>query len=247
MTLSWLVLCWAASCGDDSAGESLDGRTFLLDSSKGFEPVESTTVRLRFHDGQLSLQAGCNTHTGDYTVRDGVLIFENVGSTEIGCEPALQKQDEQLVEFLTSEPQLELDDERLTLTHAKIELVFLDSEVADPDRPLVGTLWAVDTLITDDSASNLPLTKEPTLEFTDEGKLQVDTSCNTGSGRYQVDGERVTLDDVSYTDAACSGASAQADTHIQAVLRDGTLTFEIDAARLRLDRGSKGLAALSRE
>ncbi|HKP55284.1 MAG TPA: META domain-containing protein [Polyangiales bacterium] len=247
MNWSWLVLCWAASCGDDAASESLDGRTFLLDSSKGFEPVENTTVRLRFHDGQLSLQADCNTHAGEYAVRDGVLIFENVGSTEIGCEPALQKQDEQLVEFLTSEPQLDLDDERLTLTQAKIELVFLDREVADPDRPLVGTLWAVDTLIDGDSASNLPLTKEPTIQFDDDDKLHVDTTCNTGSGRYQVDGARITLEDVSYTEVACSGASGSVETHIQAVLRDGTLMFEIDAARLRLERGSKGLGALARE
>ena len=119
MGLSLLVLCWAAGCDDDVASsESLDGRTFLLDSSEGFEAVQGTTVRLRFQDGSLSLQAGCNTNSGDYAVRDGVLIFENISSTQIGCDPARHEQDEQLVKFLTSKPRLKLDGEQLTLSHA---------------------------------------------------------------------------------------------------------------------------------
>lgn len=245
----WLiVLCWVLGCGDDGgSSDSLDERTFLLESSEGFEPVEDTTVRLRFHDGSLSLNAGCNTHSGDYDVRDGILIFQNIASTEIGCEAPLHKQDMQLVAFLMSKPKLRLDDDRLTLTGTEITLVFLDREVADPDRPLAGTLWRVDTFIQGGAASNLPLEREPTLVFGEDGKLEVDTTCNTGGGRYKVDGERIMLSDMSYTDAACGGGSGAADAGMQAVLRDGTVTFQIQAARLTILRGNVGLAAVADE
>lgn len=245
----WLfVVCLAASCGDDSGSEEdLDGRTFLLDSSEGFEPVAGTTVRLSFHDGELSMSAGCNSHSGEYAVRDGVLIVESLSSTEIGCDPPRHEQDELLADFLTSEPELSLDDERLTLSDDDITLEFLDREVADPDRPLVGTLWEVDTFIKGDAASNLPLAEEPTLVFEKGGKLQVDTTCNMGTGSYTVKADQITLSDVAYTDAACGGASGAADTQMQAILRNGTLTFEIEAARLQLERGDIGLAARARD
>jgi heat shock protein HslJ len=220
---------------------------FVLESSQGFEPVAGTTVRLSFHDGSLSMHAGCNTHSGDYAVQDGVLLFENVATTEIGCDPALHTQDMLLADFLTSKPRLHLDGDRLTLSSSKMTLVFLDRETADPDRPLVGTVWEVDTFIEGDGASNLPLATEPTMVFGDDGVLQVDTTCNMGSGHYTVDGNRMLLSDMSYTDASCSGASAVAESRMQAVLRDGTLSFEIEARRLTLDRGSTGLAALARE
>ncbi len=127
------------------------------------------------------------------------------------------------------------------------KLVFLDRELADPDRSLIDAVWVVDTFIDADAASNLPLATEPTIVFAKDGKLQVDTTCNTGSGSYTLDGDRITISDMTYTDAACSSAAGTADTRMQAVLRDGTLTFEIEAARLTLDRGAKGLSALARE
>jgi heat shock protein HslJ len=122
-------------------------------------------------------------------------------------------------------------------------LVFLDREVADPDRPLTGRLWTVDTFIQGGAAGNFPLQSAPTLAFDEDGSLQVDSGCNTGSGKYTRSGDQLTLADLAYTEIACSGATAAAETMVQAVLRDGTLQLEIDRNRLTLQRGDVGLSA----
>jgi heat shock protein HslJ len=245
----WLLIACLAACGDDApAEENLDGRSFLLESSEGFDPIAGATVRLSFQDGSLSFSAGCNSHGGDYVVRDGVLIVEGLGNTDIGCDAARHAQDMQLAEFITSMPQLRLDENQLTLTGPEITLVFLDREVADPDRPLANTEWAIDTFIEGGAArGGVPIASAPTLRFEDDGSWQVDTTCNTGTGRYEADGEELVLSSVTYTAASCSGASAAADAHIQKVLRDGMLTHEIEADRLRLMRGSVGLSARARD
>jgi len=234
----------AIGCGDED-GDDLDGRTFLLQSAQGFQPVAGSTVRLSFMKDQLGFSAGCNSFSGAYRVENDQLVVASLGGTERGCEPPLQHQDEVLVAFMTSSPRLTLEGNTLTLSSSATTLVFLDREVADPDLPLVETHWSVDTLIKDGAASNLPLASDPTILFRQDGSLQVDTTCNTGSGRYQVAANQLTLTNVTYTEKACSGASASADSAVQEVLRDGTLTFSIEAHRLTLLRGNVGLSAIA--
>lgn len=56
---------------------SLQGRTFLLQSSVGFQPVPGTTVRLGFSAQEVSFNAGCNSYSGRYQLTDSVLtIFD---------------------------------------------------------------------------------------------------------------------------------------------------------------------------
>lgn len=242
---AWLSALWLA-CGCDDSGTStpaLEGRVFLFESAEGFEPVADTTVRLSFEDDVLSFSADCNGHSGAYELHDGRLMIAGLASTAIGCGAALLAQDMWLAEFFSSSPLLELDGDRLTLTGAQATLVFLDRETADPDRPLAGTPWTIDTFIDHGAASNLPLASEPTLLFGDDGNVQIDTGCNTGSGRYAVAGSQLTLTDVAYTERACSGTSASAEAHIQAVMRAGVLSFEIEAARLTLERNDLGVSA----
>lgn len=224
-------------------GVELDGRTFLFESAEGFEPVDGTTVTVSFETGMVSFYAGCNHHAGDFALSNARLTVTALGSTQIGCDASLHEQDTWLSSFFTSRPRIVVDGDRLTLTGEDATLVFLDREVADPDRPLVGTLWIVDTFLEGGAASSVPVAPEPTLVFETEGGLDIDTTCNTSGGRYTVSGGSIVLADIAYTEIGCDGASAQTDAFIQSVVDDGTLTFEIDAARLTLERGARGLGA----
>jgi heat shock protein HslJ len=223
---------------------ALADREFLLESSEGFEPVEGTTVRLSFRDGEMGFSAGCNHHDGAYTLCDGSLCVEGMMSTEMGCSADRHQQDEWLAAFFLASPTLELEGDTLTLTTADATLVFLDREVADPDRPLSGNTWTIDTFIQGEAAMNLALNEVPTVTFGDDGSVQVFTSCNTGQGSYAANGNVVVLSGMSYTEVACSDAnSTEADTHIRAVLADGEVTTEIEAAHLTVTRGSLGIGA----
>jgi heat shock protein HslJ len=240
------VICVLASyfvggCGERSVTKELEDRHFVLDSADGFEPVAGTMVHLVFDGSQVSISGGCNGQAGEFEVRSGRLVVGGLSSTLIVCVPALSEQDDWLATFLTSRPRLELRGAELTLIGADATLTFLDREQADPDRPLTGRLWSVDSFIEGDAVSRGPLTAAPSVQFEENGQVRVDTTCNTGGGQYSVRGDRLTLTGMAYTEEGCAAASLEAK--VQAVLRDGTLSFEIEASRLTLMHGNVGLSA----
>lgn len=229
-------------------GPPLEGREFLLDSAQGFSPVAETTVRLHFdrdeEGSRFGFYADCNHHSGVYEIRDGRLLVLGFGSTEIGCDEPRSTQDRFLSDFFVAGPELALDGDTLTFTGESATLVFLDREVADPDRPLTGRLWTVDTFLTADAASNRPLAAAPTVRFDDDGTLEVFSGCNTGTGAFTQTPGGVRIEGIAYTGEGCSDvAAADAAAHVQAVLSDGEVRAEIEANRLTLMHGELGLGA----
>ncbi len=51
-----------------SASPDLDGREFVSTQVDGHDLVADSTIRISFEDGSLSINAGCNTMFGAYTV-----------------------------------------------------------------------------------------------------------------------------------------------------------------------------------
>lgn len=229
---------------DSDPASGFVGKDFLLESAEGFSPAEDTTLRLSFSETQLTYSGGCNTLTGTYSVCDGKLCMSEQSSTLLGCPAALSAQDDWFSDFLTGTPAIEHEGDTLTLTGMDATLEFEDREVADPDRPLTGRTWVIDTFIMGDAASNVSLDTDPTVEFDDNGTFEAYTTCNTLNGSFVVDGSTLTLSNVSTTDIACPlPATMSAEDHISQVLSNGEVAFEIDANRLALTRGELGLRA----
>ncbi len=222
----------------------LAGLEFLLESSEGYTPVQGTTIRLWFEATEFGFGAGCNSHSGSYSSCGGRLCSPGLGSTEIGCAAPLQAQDEWLAAFLTASPILTHAAPRLTLGGAEATLEFLDRELANPDRPLSGRTWTIDTFIDGGAASSFPLQASPTVEFRDDRSLQVSTTCNVGEGTYTLGEGVLVLSNVAYSEEVCdpSGSVAARDRIMQ-VLTVGTVSYEIEAARLTILRGPLGLSA----
>ena len=63
-------------------------RAYLLESSQGAELLTGTTVHLSFGDGALSLEAACNSMSGEYTVEADRVVVKSMMMTEMGCEAA---------------------------------------------------------------------------------------------------------------------------------------------------------------
>jgi heat shock protein HslJ len=230
--------------GGTSLEEALLDRSFLLESAVGYTPAPGTTISVSFGSEGFGFSAGCNSHFGEYTLCDGKLCIQGLGSTAIGCDAAHSAQDEWLATFFTSQPQIALDGDTLTFTGVAATLVFLDRELANPDRPLTGRVWTVDTIIDNGAASNVPVSTPPTLEFLDGGTLNVFSGCNDIVYSYQVAGAEITLSLVSSTRLACEGAAGALSAHVSEVLT-GTVTFEIEAQRLTLMNGTIGLGAMT--
>lgn len=213
-------------------------RTFLSTAvtENGVPKVlaEGTRISLSFHeDGRISANAGCNHLGGHASLNGGTLGIDGLSMTEMGCDSPLMEQDQWLAGFLTSDPTFALDGERLTLTSGTTVLELVDREVADPDRPLAGTEWIIDTIFTGDSASNIAHTTPAVLVIQPGGSFEATTGCAGGavSGTAVAAFPRVTF--TMTAQRPCTDGGNALDTAIRAAL-DGERTYEITARSLRL-------------
>jgi heat shock protein HslJ len=252
--LALTVAGTVASCakpGDltGSDGDRLPaGRTFVSTSIKANGQAvpwaAGTGVTLSFTDTEVGGTGGCNHLGGRARLSAGRLIVADLGSTEMACPEPRMSQDQWVVDLLTGSPTFTIDGDTLTLKGADgKELVMLDRKVADPDRPLTGVRWDIDTLIDGQTAASMPAGVTAFLQFGTDGKFNGNDGCNTILGSFTVAGNRLTFGDISGTKMACLDARGATATTIRAVLT-APLTYQIDARRLTLtsDNGH-GLAA----
>jgi heat shock protein HslJ len=217
----------------------LDGRTFLSVGVTGVTLVPQTQVQLGFKDGKVTASAGCNGMGSEYALQDGTLRVDGLAMTEMGCDPARHQQDTWLSELLTGEPTLALDGDTLVVTGSTSTLTMRDREVVDPDRPLLGTRWTVDTLIQGDSASSVPIgdRPDPFLVIEDQGgtpRATGSTGCNQFGGPVEVGPGELTFGEVVTTKMACGGVADALERAVLAVLTAPTVSYEIEADRLTL-------------
>jgi heat shock protein HslJ len=245
-----VVILLAAGCGDDDAGTGgdgeLTGRTFLsaaiTEGGQDRDLVEGTRISLDFTtDGQVSANAGCNHLFGDVTITSERLEVGPMGGTEMGCDPQRHAQDEWLMDLLQSSPAWLLDGDRLTLTAADTEIVLLDREVADPDRPLEGTRWLVDTIISGDVASSMRTGTEGSAWFVVEGeRFTASSGCRAFEGNVELGEGTLRFGDVVQTDPMCAEEYREVDEAMQAIF-GGEVEYSIEAGRLTFTQTGGGV------
>ena len=240
-----------AGCGEEDdvgqgGGAQLDSRTFLSGSVDGWELVPGTDLRLSFDHGQLSAQAGCNSLSATYEVVDDRLEVAGDGmtTTDMGCDPQRHAQDEWLADLLQARPSITLSGSSLTLTTADAALHLVDRVVADPDRPLIGTRWRVDTVVEGDVASSVPTDQPVTLELSaDRTITAVSEGCTSVVVDIDIDFDQGVLD-LGEVLVDAIGCPVPWDATIE-LLRQGRIDFEIEATRLTLAAGDAGISAVA--
>lgn len=88
------------------------------------------------HGDAVVWMASCNTYGGDVAVGAERLGVSGIGSSQVGCEPVLEEQDDWLAAFFAAGPRWRLDGDELRL---RTELGGIDL-VADPEGP--GPPWS---------------------------------------------------------------------------------------------------------
>lgn len=242
LALASAVLLGACGGGGSAtpgpAGQGLDGRTFFSTGMEGRALVAGSTVRLTFQNGQVSASAGCNSMGGPYRIEGDRLSAGQLATTEMACDPALMEQDRWLVDLLGGAT-IALDGDTLTLTKGPTRLTLLDREVADPDRPLLGTRWVVDGLISGGAVSSVPAGATAALTFS-EGRVDVEAGCNRGGGTVEVTEPTIAFGPIGLTKMACQPLRMAVEQAVTIVL-SGTVRYAIEAAALTLDAGGVGL------
>ncbi len=240
----------ASACGDSQGDARSEGqgtvdpwgRTFLsvsvTEAGQDRPLAEGTRIRLDFRDDgrTLGAQAGCNSMGGEASIDEGDrLVVADMSTTEMGCDPPRHDQDRWLAGFLTAGPTLRLTSDDLTLTGEDSEIRLLDREAVDPDRPLAGTRWVVDTIVDGESASSVPTGAEAHLVIASDGRFTGSTGCNAMSGTTTLGpDDTINFSDVMATTQGCKGDRARLEQAVSAVL-DGEIAFDIEADVLRLD------------
>jgi len=237
-----------ASCGDESGSaggdDVLRDKTFLSTSitedGKAKQLAPKTRVRLEFtDDGRLLADAGCNSMQSPVKTSGGKLEVEDMAMTGIGCDPARHAQDEWLAKTLRAEPSWQLDLDELTITSGGTTLVLIDRKTAEPDLPLEGTRWSVESLIQGEAVSHREGMDKAYLIFKD-GKVAGSTGCNSLSGTAGISGTTITFGPIGTTRRGCTGDAASLEKAVLEVLK-GSLTFEIDSSSLTLRGAQNGL------
>jgi heat shock protein HslJ len=234
------------ACGP-AEGLDLEGRSFLSTSvTESGAPralVPGTRLRLTFHEGEeVSASAGCNPFGGHYEVDGGTLVVTHASEGLIGCDPELGAQDSWYFGFLVSKPSIAVDGDALVLERDGTRIEYLDQEVATPDVALTGVTWTVDTIIEGELAQHAEWPSPATLEFADDGTVEVYTGCNGGSGTYAVAGAELTFADVAVSERGCEEPTGQLEHVVLGVIHGPQpVTWEITADRLSLRGQGFGL------
>lgn len=228
--------CTTTAAADDTSPE---GRTFVSVTVAGEQIPGGGPLTLSFADGQLSAYAGCNRGSGPAELADGHLSTQ-LATTMMGCPPPFGDADAWMGRLLDARPAWSLTADTLTLSTDTTTVTLRDKAVVDPDRPLVGTTWRVDTLVSEQAAMTSVALEQarPTLMLNPDQTVTGWTGCNSFYGRAEVVESTVTFAPVNTGGPACAGELGDIERSIVGVL-EGPVEAEIDADRLTLS-GAKG-------
>jgi heat shock protein HslJ len=218
---------------------NLAGRTFLSTRIEGRDLVQGSRVRLSFDVGRIGAHAGCNSMGGSVAIVDGRLVLDDLATTEMACDPALMDQDAWLAGFLDGAT-VTLIGDTLALANDGVTLTLVDREVADPDRPLVGTRWVVDGLVAGQAVSSVPAGVVASLVFSADGRVAVEAGCNSGGAPVEIAAATMTFEPLSLTEMVCEGPAMEVERVVTEVLA-GTVAYLVEADVLTLAHGGSGL------
>lgn len=239
----------SADPGGETSGDdlSLNGRTYLSTRVTPRSLVPGTRIRLSINRDGLSADAGCNSLFAEARVDAGRLVTTGpVGGTEMGCSAPLMRQDTWLAGVLDADPQLRLEGQSLILTATDGTVIEFTDQTAQPEAPLEGTRWRLDGIVTgegqDAVVESVPAGVASTLRISDGGKqMSLRAGCNSGGGAVQVQDTVLRIQAVATTRALCAEPVMRVEHSVLAVVHEGDVAYEIEADRLTLTRGERGL------
>jgi heat shock protein HslJ len=249
------LLLAISGCGDASGArgttdDALRGRTFLstavTEDGKSRALAAKTRISLWFaDDGRLVANAGCNSMQGPVGTGDGKLDVADLAITEMGCDAPRHAQDDWFAKLLGAKPSWKLEQDTLTISSGTTTITLQDKKVAQPDLPLEGIRWTLDTVVDGEVASHSAAATKAYLVFAG-GKVTGYTGCNSFSGPASINGSSITFGPLIRSMRPCQADRATVEGSVLSVLT-GTVRFQIDSSTLTLTgRNAKGLGFTGR-
>jgi heat shock protein HslJ len=200
----------AATAGLPSTRVDLEAHDWLLDREDSSLTVDDDTpVTLAIDADVVSGTAPCNTYRGSFDLgADDSVEIGDIAATRMACpEPRLAAEDEFLAALAAADAvEVDVDEEgrddrdRMVLTGPDgVRLAFRSY---DADELLVGT-WEVVGVASGDAVESVLAGTAPTITFTEDGDVALDSGCNTVGGSWELDGDELSVGQVRTTLMAC--------------------------------------------
>jgi heat shock protein HslJ len=197
--------------------------------------VGTSAIRLSFREGQIGIQAGCNSMGGPMAWSGSQLTVTQLVSTEMGCSAPLMEQDQWVAKLFTSGASLSLTGDRLIVTSGSTVVDLTDEKTLNPDRPLVGTRWYLDSVIDGDVASSADASGFVVVT----GKaVDVSNVCSRGTGPVSVKGGRLTFGALAWVTMPCPSGAHDAMPKA-ATFFAGDVSYSIKGSTLTLVKGAR--------
>ncbi|MEV7294395.1 META domain-containing protein [Streptomyces microflavus] len=261
VSVSVLALLTLAACGTESGSGSGSGDG--SDTVQSDVPVtgvawsvDSLTVggkktgapegsRLEIDPkGRAKAGFGCNHISADARVEGDRITFGKPVSTQMACDETTEKAEKAALAAMDGEVTAKLSGEKLTLTTEGGDTIALSEE---KPAGLVGTRWAVNTLLSGETATTVPadLPKErvPHLTFGEDGTVHGNSGCNSFHGKAAVKGSTIDFGPPAGTRKMCPEAEMEVERAVLAAL-DGPATYTIKGSTLTVtSKDGKGIGA----
>ena len=199
----------------------------------GAAPVDETSVTLFFgEDNKAGGNASCNTYSGTYKVTGSSLTFEQMMSTMMACEPAINEQEQSYLKVLGETKSYEVTGGNLTLKDASGNAL----AVFAPYQPstLEGSWQAIAINNGKQAVVSVMNGTTVTAIFGSDGTLTGNDGCNNYNGTYTTDGDKITIGPVATTRMACEQAVMDQETaYLNALAKAATYTLGKDSLELR--------------
>ena len=168
--------------------------------------VTNKSAVLKFTDKTIRVSVGLNKINGQYTTAGSKINITGLASTKMAGPPALMQRENALINALSGATDYQISPDGQTLTlRGKETLTYsrllLDAALTDP---LAQTQWELM------APTYAGLDKKPTLKF-DKDNLGASVGLNGMGAGYQVDGDKITLQQFISTMMAGPPALMQAE------------------------------------
>ncbi len=233
-------------CGDTTPGSGVDPATFDGDWQLTSGSVDGTDLDLAAGDVTLTVDgeqwggtSACNQYFATATLDGDQVTVGGVGSTEMACDEPRMALEAAYLAGLQRVTTAATDGDTLTLSSGDGVVLEFGPVAPTPTADLVGTTWTLTTLLDGDSASST-VGEPATLTLADDGTVTGSTGCRTFRGRWEQDGDALSIGPLATPKIGCSPETRSQDTHVLAVL-DGEVAATIDGQSLTLERDGRGL------
>lgn len=232
-----LTAC-SSGAAPSAAAQTLEGKTYLSTAVQGKILAPGTRIQLGFKDRQVNASGGCNSMGGPYTITGNRLSATQLITTDMGCDQARMQQDQWLAKLLGGAT-VSLAGDTLTIGDGSIQITLLDRKVANPDKPIEGTKWVLDGIVSGFTASSVPAGVTASILMAN-GHVDVEFGCNTGGGTVTVQANALTFGPIGMTKKACEPEPMGVESAVTGVLRN-TVAYSIDADALTITADNAGL------